>query len=536
MAIKNKAMAAVACGLSLAMALGGPLSITPAYGATVKIEQDKAGATLTNRTFNAYKLATYKVDATSKKNVYAFVNDDVRTAVKAALTDLGVDLNGVTTDASLAGKVAGLKADDHAKFAAKVATALDGKLTPTAINGTSATLDDNAYYVVTETTADASVVKALPFLLETGTGEQKVTLKSSQPDIDKVITSAGKLDSKYDDANIGSEVSFQLNNMKVPSTYGYDTYTYTITDQMSNGLTLSKAQLDGMKVKIGNAEVKPGADTYKVMVTTPAGEVDASTLDSKWSAQGVKFQIVFNPKYFIGTNGANGYTQTPAPGTAIAVDFSATLNKDAKVASPEENKTQLTYSNTPTTTTNSTEHKVYVYTFGVEVQKTFTDNANLFGKVEFGITGPNGTIYVIENAAGDYTVCKSTDTGAKDASSGLKLDSNGHFQIKGLDEGTYTVKETEIPDGYTSGGDQTIVISPDFGANGANGKAGATIVLPNDTDSDGFVEGAMVNKPNTAQLPTTGEVGMILLPAAGLGIMGAVFVASSKKKSDEANK
>jgi fimbrial isopeptide formation D2 family protein/LPXTG-motif cell wall-anchored protein len=524
-------MGAIACGLSLAMTLGGPLSAIPAYAATVTFNQDLAGAQVAKRTFNAYKIATFT--PTDDGNVYTFV-DGVKPVVTQVLKDMSVDMTGVTTDASIAGKISGLNASQQREFATKVATALNGKVTPSSITE-NGTLDDNSYYVIEETTQAESVVKATPFLLEVGTGNVNVTLKSSQPSINKDITSAGAKDTKYDDVNIGDDVNFQLNDLKVPSTYGYDSYTYNITDQMSGGLTISKAQLQALTLKIGGTEVEPGDSTYTVYVVDGDNETAVNNLADGWSAKGAQFVIRFNPKYFIGTydeTDAKKYTQTPAPGTAITVDFAATLNEDAKLAAPEENKTLLTYSNTPTTETKSEEHKVYVYTFGVEVQKSFTDRKDLFDQVEFGITGGAGDIYVT-GSNGDYTVAKQGTAGAVSAASGLKLDSTGHFQIKGLDEGTYTVTETKVPDGYTSNGPQTITITPDFGTDGAKGKAGETVTVENDTDSDGYVDGAMVNKPNTFHLPDTGEIGMFLLPAAGLGIMGAVLVTSSKKKSNK---
>ena len=529
MTIKNKAMAAVTCGLSLAMTLGGPLSALPAYAATVTINQDQAGAEVQNRVFNAYKLATYTT--TDEGNVYTFVNDDVRSAVRTVLGELGVDLSGVTTDISLAGKIKDLTSSKQVEFAARIAAAVSGKVTPTTINGNSGNLDNNAYYVVTEDTENAYVVKATPFLLEVGGDDKTVTLKSSQPNIDKDIVSAGAQDTKYDDTSIGSDVAFELNDMTVPNTYGYDTFTYNITDQMSSGLTLTKAQLDGMTLTIGGSSVTASKDTYTVYVVENGAETPVSELSSDWSAKGATFVIKFNKTYFIGTYGstAKDYTQNPVAGSDIKVNFSATLNEDATVATPEQNKTKLTYSNTPNTNTDSTEHTVYVYTFGVEVQKTFSDNKDLFDQVEFGITGgANGTIWVTGNN-GAYTVVKEGTEGAQNASSGLKLDANGHFQIKGLDQGTYTVTETKIPDGYKSNGPQTIKITPDYGTDGSKGKAGEVITLADDKDSDGYVDGAMVNTPNAFHLPETGEVGMIPLPAAGLGIMGAVFVVSSKK-------
>ncbi len=529
MTIKNKAMAAVACGLTLAMSFSGPLSALPAYAATVTINQDSAGATVENRTFNAYKLATYATNADGS-HVYTFVNNDVKSAVVSVLDGMGVDMTGATTDASVAGKIQGLSSSQQVEFAAKIATAVNGKVTPTVINGNSGNLDDNSYYVVTEDTSDASVVKATPFLLEVGTDAKSVTLKSSQPSIDKDIVSAGAQDPKYDDTSIGSDVAFELNDMTVPNTYGYDTFTYNITDQMSAGLTLTKAQLDAMTLKIGDKTVTAGDSTYTVYVVENGNEKAVSTLSSDWSAKGATFVIKFNTKYFIGEYGSDAktYTQDPVAGTAITVNFSATLNEDAVAANPEQNKTKLTYSNTPGSTTDSTEHKVYVYTFGVEVQKSFTDNKNLFDQVEFGITGGNGTIYVT-GSNGVYTVAKQGTKDAVDASSGLKLDANGHFEIKGLDQGTYTVTETKIPDGYKSNGPKTITITPQYGDNGENGKAGEIIKVTEDTNDNGYADGAVTNTPDSFNLPETGEVGMILLPAAGLAIMGAVFVVSSKK-------
>lgn len=531
MKTKGGAFASAACALMMTMALGGSLAATPAYAANVTFNQDLAGDTVAERTFSAYKLATYTTND-DNTHVYTFVNADVKDAVKSVLTEMNVDMDGATTDASIAGKIQKLTSTQQVEFAAKIAVAVQGKVTPTTINGNSGNLDDNAYYVVTEDTATASVVKATPFLLEVGTDAKNVTLKSSQPSIDKDIVSAGAQDTKYDDTSIGSDVAFELNEMTVPNTYGYDTFTYNITDQMSTGLTLTKAQLDAMTLTIGGSQVTAGANTYTVYVVENGVETPVSQLSSDWSAKGATFVIKFNTTYFIGTYGttAKDYTQDPAAGSAIKVNFSATLNEDAKVAAPEQNKTKLTYSNTPDTDTDSAEHTVYVYTFGVEVQKTFSDNKDLFDQVEFGITGGTAGKIWVTGDNGVYTVVKEGTAGAKDASTGLKLDANGHFEIKGLDQGTYTVTETKVPDGYKSNGPQTIKITPDYGNNGENGKAGRIIKLENDTDSDGYVDGAVVNTPNAFNLPETGEVGMILLPALGLAIMGGVVVTSSRKR------
>lgn len=523
---KKTRAAAVACGLALTMSLGMGFAST-ASAATVTFDKDLQSQTVSNRTFNAYKLATVKT--TDDTTTYTFVSDDVRDAIKTVLTDLGVaDVDKADTDVALSGLIAGLNNSQKVQFASKIATAVAGKVTPTAITGNSAELDDFGYYVITETTN--GVVKASPFLLETADQDITATLKSSQPTIDKDIVSDDKKDSKYDDTNIGDDVAFELNDMKVPDTYGYDTYTYTITDTMSAGLTLTKAQLNAMTLTIGGEAVQAGDDTYTVTVNG----TKVSELADDWSAQGATIVITFNDKYFIGTYGDGdtvSYTQTPAAGSAIKVNFSATLNEDAQVATPENNTVKLTYTNDTCGTTDSTEHKVYVYTYGIEVDKTFSDGKDLFSKVEFGLTGVKD-IYVT-GSNGKYTVVNKNTTGAQSAASGLKLDAKGHIEIKGLDAGTYTLTETKVPTGYKSDGPKTITITPNYGTNGANGKAGLTAAVENDKDADGYVDATVINKPETFQLPKTGAAGMILLPMVGIGAMaGAAVILRRKAQSN----
>ncbi len=524
---KKTGAAAIACGLALTMSLSMGFAST-ASAATVTFDKDLQSQTVSNRTFIAYKLATVKT--TDGTTTYTFVSDGIRTAIKGILTDLGVaDVDKADTDVAISGLIAGLDNSKKVEFASKIADKAPGMAPSTTINGNSGALDDFGYYVITETTA-GSVVKAAPFLLETSDKDVTTTLKSSQPSIGKDIVSDDKKDSKYDDVNIGDDVKFELNDMKVPDTYGYNTYKYIITDTMSTGLTLTKAQVDALTLTIGGKSVAAGDGTYTVTVNgTKAGDLAAD-----WSAKGATIVITFNEKYFIGTygdvdstTGKVSYTQTPAAGSDIKVNFSATLNDGATVAVPESNTVKLTYTNDTDKTTDSTEHKVYVYTYGIEVDKTFSDGKDLFDKVEFGLTGDKD-IYVT-GSAGKYTVVTKDTAGAKPASSGLKLDASGHIEIKGLDAGSYVLKETKVPTGYESDGPKTIVIKPNYGDEGAAGKAGQTVTVDKDTDNDGYVNGSVVNTPQTFHLPQTGAAGVILLPLIGMGAMAGAAITLRRK-------
>ena len=498
--------AAIACGLALTMCLGMGFAST-ASAATVTFDKDLQGQTVSGRSFNAYKLATMSQPTADGDVTYTFVDDNVRNAVKTTLKAMGKNVDKTGTDVALSGVIAGLTNSEKVTFARKLTDTLkQSTVHPTAINGNSANLDDYGYYVIEETTAAASVVKAAPFLLQVKGQNVNTTLKSAQPSINKDIVSEGKKDTKYDDTSIGQDVKFELNDMKVPNTYGYDTFTYTINDQMSNGLTFTKAQLDAMTVTIDGKPVDKS--NYTVLVNGK----DSSTLGADWSVKGAKFQIKFNDTYFIGTYGDAGadgklsYTQNPEAGKPIKVNFSATLNEDAKTADPENNTVNLTYTNKPGTTTDSTDHKVYVYTYGIDVNKTFSDKKDLFSQVEFGLTGAKGEEIYVTGSNGNYTVVKKGTAGAVSAASGLKLTAQGELKIKGLDAGTYTLTETKCPDGYEPAGGktQTITITPDYGTNGADGKTGKKVTVAQDTNKDGYVDASVVNKPGSFHLPETG--------------------------------
>lgn len=527
---------AIACGLALTMCLGMGFAST-ASAATVTFDKDLQGQIVSGRSFNAYKIATMSQPDKDGNSTYTFVNDTVRNAVKTTLQAMNKDVSATGTDVALSGAIAKLSNSEKVTFASKLTDALkQNNVNPKAINGNTAELDDYGYYVIEETTAESSVVKAAPFLLQVKNQDVNTTLKSAQPSINKDIVSEGKQDTKYDDTSIGQDVKFELNDMKVPNTYGYDKFTYTINDQMSNGLTFTKAQLDAMTVTIDG---QPVAKTnYTVLVN---GQ-DSSTLGAGWSLKGAKFQIKFNDTYFIGTYGdadANGklsYTQDPEAGKPIKVNFSATLNEDAKISDPENNTVNLTYTNKPGATTDSEDHKVYVYTYGIDVNKTFSDKKNLFSQVEFGLTGANGNDIYVTGSNGNYTVVKAGTAGAVSAADGLKLTATGELKIKGLDAGTYTLTETKCPDGYEPAGGktQTITITPDYGKDGADGKAGKKVTVAKDFNKDGYVDASVVNKPGIFHLPETGAAGMILLPMIGIGVMaGAAITLRRKAQSDK---
>lgn len=536
----SKGLLAAIASFAMVSALAfGPVAAY-AQNYNVNIEKDQANVAVADRTFAAYKLfnATPEKDAqgvATGNYKYDYASDAAKTAAidaYNALFDNDAAKLPADADAStVADKISKLTAEQAVAFAGKVDTT---GLT-TAATGKAPLSVEDGFYLITETTDATTVVKAAPFMVQVQGADKMVTLKSAQPDVDKIITD-GKDKQKYNDYNIGDAVPFQIST-KVPNTYGYDSYIFNINDEMSAGLTVTKAQLQALQIKFGDEPVTSG---YTVYVVNGANETKVADLDDGWTAEGAKFKVVFDNKKFIGTY-SNGtpvsYTQDPAAGTAITVDFNATLNEKAKVVTAEKNTTYINYSNKPgdNGSGESSKHEVYVYTFGIDLVKTFTGvepTADDYAKVEFKMDGAKAGLKLVKISDGNYKV---DPNGSIDPTQGgLKLNPTSHnIKIAGLDEGRYTFTEIVCPDGFQPEGTKVVTITAQYTGTGENNVAPTVKVTEDTQNNDGFADGKINNAPKTFKLPETGDLGFIIMPIVGLVIMlsaAGVAISSRMKK------
>lgn len=129
-------------------------------------------------------------------------------------------------------------------------------------------------------------------------GDVQINAKADVPNIEKEITDAdGTKPRKVDSYNVGDTVYFELTS-KVPDMDGYDSYTYKVTDTLSDGLTL--VQENG-KPKV---TITIGGETY-------TGEFEA-TLDADKNVLTIEFM--------------NFITQKDKAGKVIVIRYEAFLN------------------------------------------------------------------------------------------------------------------------------------------------------------------------------------------------------------------
>ena len=243
-------------------------------------------------------------------------------------------------------------------------------------------------------------------------------------------------------------------------------------------------------------------------------------------------------------------------GQEIKVTYTATLNKDAVTGfDPNTNKATVEYSNKPGTDDKgeSEPSKVDVHTFDFTIFKYYLKNQNNkddktgLANAEFELYKANGEVAgdkvnIKKVTEGEYRVATPEEAAIKGFKSDVIVSgTNGRVLVKGLDAGTYYLRETKAPDGYNKLlSDIKVEIKPvydnstgklksytvDYTYNG--NKTQGTVI----TSQDNSPEVAVENKTG-AQLPSTGSKGALMVTLAGIVLFGALTASKAfgKKKA-----
>ena len=364
-------------------------------------------------------------------------------------------------------------------------------------------------------------------------GSHQMELDDENNPEDTIAPHSESDEKKAGDFGIGDTVTYQLTS-KVPDMTGYNSYTFKFSDTLSKGLDLKEV----LSVKVGNTTLtakKSGTNTYAL-----AYDQAKRTLT-----------VTLNDFY----NSYKNHT-----GETITVVYTATLNKDAVIGmNPNTNKAVVEYSNDPTTggTGTSEPSIVDVHTFDFTIYKYYLKDQNnkedktALAKAEFELYKGNteGTaadeqakVNIVDEGEGVYRQATADEAKATGFTSAkIVSDADGKVLVKGLDAGTYYLRETKAPEGYNKLlSDIKVKIKANYDPK--TGKLtsysvdytynGPTTTGTEIKDTKTSPEVAVENKTG-AQLPSTGSKGALMVTLAGIVLFGALTASKAfgKKKT-----
>ena len=446
------------------------MSVTTfAAGTTGSITIDNP---VTGQDYTAYKI--FDVVYNDGKTAYSYTIDSTNewfaTVKLYANTTNGLKLTQVNeTDQYVVEKTNAFSAPDFSNALKVAESGKTGKKLTVGTDGTASVIGlDLGYYFVTSTSGA---------LCNLTTTDPDVTIhdKNDVPFEKKVNKPS---------ADVGDTVTYTITG-KVPEYAGFSTYTYEITDTMSEGLTFKK----DVTVTVGSANV-----------------TDDCTITYD-SANTNKFTVSIPVK---------NYTV----GDPITVTYTATLNEKA-ITKISTNQATLTYSNNPTTdeTKETTPQEQKVYSSKIVIDKYET------GKVNTKLSGAEFVLYKGEGSNKQYykwdeTTKKVEWVATVGEATKRTTDSNGAASFDGLADGTYYLEETKAPEGYNPLSEpQKITVSG------------------SDTDPSKLTTTAEVENSTGALLPSTGGMGTTFFyVTGGIFVLASVVLLITRKRMEKVEK
>lgn len=545
---KNIARLAVTAGLTAALSFGGVMApvtmafaeegAAPSYSLTIN-QAVNNGSTL----FKAYQF--FKADVMDGKSGKVTSNvewasDDARDAVldelvknnapgitkKSTASDVADYLSKITDTTD----TMNLPQDSILnKIALAVEKRVPAKGNPFAAGCTFTTESAGYYLFMTDTDSLNPKEKQTgtsPIFAVVGGGAVRVTEKTGIPTVTKQIKddATGVDWSDKADSQMGQTVQYRLTGTVANNVDTFGTYYYEFYDELSAGLTVEESSV---KAVIGETPIKPTS------VTVSSPDSNGKTFLS------VKFDDL---KAAAGAAGA-----TVGENTRVVVTYSAKLdpkNSQHVVVgrTGNSNTVKLIYSNNPghVTKGESVSDTVRDYTYALElVKKDATDEDKKLAGVKFTIcaTNPDDTaskgMYVQDDGSLDSEPYEFTTT------------RSGEINVKGLDAGTYTVKETHTLAGYNTIPDFTFTIkatgleeAEGVGENKLTVKTstkGSNLVEVDTTNTDNGTAALIVKNKQGSGLPLTGLNGVTFTWIAGGAVLciGVAHLIRSRKQAEE---
>ena len=537
-------LAVLLVAASLTVALAGT---TPTHSIT--ITNQNTSISINGKTYSAYKLfdstkngtaVAYTMSTSSEFYSASLIAETAPTSGLPKLLREYFDFVAIPGDSTKVNVIpkSGFNAAAARKFADGIQQYLTGK-TATAsatASGETAVIDlDGAnaglgYYIVTGSAkavaggnaADAEVVSAV--ILTNEDPNPVVAPKADAPGLKKEITKVTENNTVVPDAvldengkaavaKIGSTVSYKLTS-KVPDLTGYDDYTFTFYDTLSEGLDYVSGSFE-LKIGTATVSINPDINGRSFSLTIPYDTLKSYTAN-----------------------------------TAITLTYDATVNSTALTYNYENNSASLEYSNSPydENTNRTPDQKTYVIDLNLDVLKVKKgdDNTKLDGAT-FKLyrtvgTGDSATTQYYKWDTTNNKVTWVTDASEADQ---FVTGTDGKFtqQVRGLDKGTYYLVETAAPQGYNpltapipvviSVNETTnqVTYTTTFDGEAATMTNGTvSLSAATHTAAQPVATGKIQNSTGT-ELPSTGGIGTTIFYVAGsILVLAAVILLVTKRR------
>ena len=550
---KARKLTAVLLSLVMLLALVVPASAADTYSIT--IHNDKTG-----HTYEAYQIfaGTVSSDAATDGETKGPMLGDITwgsgvdgAALLAALKAADVEKYGACTTAADVAKALGTEtaiAADAAAFADIAAQ----RLTTAAKTATAPNDDGNyiieglpaGYYLVKDSLQadDNQTGQVLSDYIVQVLGNVTMDPKDSDiPTLEKKVAERSKyqMDDGYGmyyndvaDWNIGDSVPFKLIASIPNNIESYDEYKFVFHDTLSNAFTLDE-------------------DSIKVFVA----EATAATVEQFKPQDAGLYQVAVNGQSFTLTiPDINQLDAHGNPANYVIITYSATLNQNAEIGlDGNENTAYLEFSNDPNGDGlgRTAEDTVIVFTYELAGTKVDGETQAALKNAQFVLLNRAKTeaAMVVDGKVKGW-VKVDTDAAAGDVQmpetyeewftlnqqhNGLILTSaeNGLFNIAGLDDGTYYLREIQAPAGYNLlENDVKLVITATttngqtWNGNAADAFTALTIAVNDGEPQNGVRDTGIVNvtveNNGGATLPETGGMGTTLFYIiGGLLVVGA---------------
>lgn len=248
---------------------------------------------------------------------------------------------------------------------------------------------------------------------------------------------------------------------KLPHIQSKATYLsrYNFVDTLSEGLTYNEDARIAFYVNEEDAVVNNTANAVEIWSANSNYQqsyVDVQTGMNKATGQ-TTMSITFTDA---GLNKIN----TTYSDYYIVVYYTATVNSDSTLVLGDDgnpNDVVLTWERTSQNFYNTLEDRCYVYSYGIDLTKKFSDAQGDMSRVKFNLYDQTDDYYVIANKTeivdGEKVYYMTGKTTNQSEATVFTPDANGHFNIRGLEGDIYQLTEIETDDGYSLLKDQITI-------------------------------------------------------------------------------